>query len=405
MKKWVNGRYVDINNIELFNKALDDKHINSKVYNTIDADIESIKDINLEIMDEVIKTYKIIYNALPYPLYDIECDMKYIAIAEYIKKCLKDKIYDIWVDGGLYVKISDKKDIALKFIRKTWAIVNIDKSKDSNLDILKYKGKIGYEEFKWVIDIIKNGSKEGFYNKFMSEFVQACNNDKEIIKRELNNIMSFKSLPDKINLKSNIIINLDDNVEIVLDIYYKGIKETGEKEYILSLSDDIVLGDKYEKVYRFNYYIKEYEDGNPKKLVSVKELQSKLDNRKGLEEIPVSVQAFKNMNLSGIYDLFNMLCAIRINDKTDNFREFKGVIKDNYLIYQISDRLFYSKAYKADTLEEIDRGVEFYSYSGGNIYYIKRSKLTGGIIKEYIYYYNIKSGVRDICDVRYVGGV
>ena len=68
--------------------------------------------------------------------------MKYIDSRVY-KKCLKDKIYDIWVDGGLYVKISDKKDIALKFIRKTWAIVSIDKSKDSNLGILKYKGKIG----------------------------------------------------------------------------------------------------------------------------------------------------------------------------------------------------------------------------------------------------------------------
>lgn len=81
MKKMVNGQTVDIGDIRLFELAFEGLALNklavSNISITIDKETDTIKNC--------IELYNRFYRSLPFPLYSIENNTKYAAIAEYIK--------------------------------------------------------------------------------------------------------------------------------------------------------------------------------------------------------------------------------------------------------------------------------------------------------------------------------
>ena len=73
MKKRVNGRTVDIKNIEIFEKAAGSLAINR----TATSNTSDTSGIDSKSMGEIVKLYTAFYKSLPYPLYAIDEDIKY----------------------------------------------------------------------------------------------------------------------------------------------------------------------------------------------------------------------------------------------------------------------------------------------------------------------------------------
>ena len=100
MKKLVNGKVVDIGNIELFEMAAEGVALrNVAISNT---DIGVPEGIDTELMNKLIGQYDVFYKAMPYPLYAVEHDIKYATLANFIKMCNRQEI-TMWVDGGLFI--------------------------------------------------------------------------------------------------------------------------------------------------------------------------------------------------------------------------------------------------------------------------------------------------------------
>ena len=83
MKKLVNGRIVDIKNIDIFEKAAEGTAINRTLPNIIPNDTLNL---DFDIIEIYINAYKKFYASLPFPLYGVDTDLKYCAAGLFIKK-------------------------------------------------------------------------------------------------------------------------------------------------------------------------------------------------------------------------------------------------------------------------------------------------------------------------------
>ena len=117
MKKRVNGRTVDIKNIEIFEKAAGSLAINR----TATSNTSDTSGIDSKNMGEIVKLYTAFYKSLPYPLYAIDEDIKYSTIATFIKKRLVTPP-KMWISNGLYVILDEESKIAVNFVNLTWGI-------------------------------------------------------------------------------------------------------------------------------------------------------------------------------------------------------------------------------------------------------------------------------------------
>ena len=102
MKKIVNGKVINIDNLELFELAAEGLALqNTAISNTADG-VEC--NINSPLVSGYIKKYDIFFKSMPYPLYAIEADIKYATLGNFIKALSKEKI-EMWVDRGLHIKL------------------------------------------------------------------------------------------------------------------------------------------------------------------------------------------------------------------------------------------------------------------------------------------------------------
>lgn len=381
MRKLINGTIVEINNIELFNRAAEDMIIDKKVTNKT-ADII---DCSNGLIYKYVKYYDEIYKAMPFPLYGIESDVKYVAIGTIIKECIKDDT-KMWADGALCVCIDNEREIVLRIVGNTWEITK-KASKDDNIDIEKYNGQLGYEEYSWFIkSVLERKNSGNFYITFMPEFVRACEWQPSIMQKELGDILTFSVIPNRLYLQDNKIIDLENKSVYCLDIYSNGYKKTGESQYVMSFLDEeddseMQMKPKYKMVYGFNTYVKEAsigKDGTRSELGKLKEVK-----------------------MEGMSNIFNTLCAIKMAAEKEEFESFTGFKIDRDMVYIVNNRLFVCKSFKASEPKEVATGVEIYGYDKGLVYFIKSTNIGNGTKKEIIYSYNLKDGTIKVCKIQF----
>lgn len=381
MKKKVNGQTVDIDNIELFEKAAEGLAVNrttiSNVVDSVGTDFKAI--------EEYVNTYNSFYKSLPYPLYALDLDLKYAAIGCYIKSKI-DKEIKVWVDNGLYICIDEDKGIALNFVNSTWGIVKVESIREDNTSLDIYKNVHGYEEIQWALDKISKGqSTSGYYKKFMEAFIKACNNQPMVLKWELGSILEFGGIPERCNFKTNKIIDLDSHNEYILDIFISGLRESKEKQHVWSLVDDDevepVMRPKYIKLYGFDVY---------EKISTADE-----------DKIVPNEDKMTRCELYGATSLFNTLVGMRNASENDYFDDYTAFINEGNLVYVINNRVFVAKAYKYVEAKEVARGVELYAYDRGIVYFLKTRQVGRGVKKETIYSYSLRDGNLRLCKIQF----
>lgn len=378
----MNGKTVEIENIEVFEKAAESMALNR----TANSTVTDTTGLNFEIISEYISLYNSFYKSLPFPLYALDNNIKYAAIGCYIKKKSKNSP-KVWVNNGLHICIDEENGVALNFINSTWGIIKVDSIKEDNTDLQLYQEECGFGDLVWALaKILKRQSTSSYYKEFMPEFIQACNNQPMVLKWELSNILDFGRIPDKHNFQLNKIIDLDNDNEYILDIYIAGLRESKEKQHVWSLFDDSeiepVMKPKYVKQYAFDIYEK----------ISTKDE----------DKIKPNGDKIKKCELFGATSIFNSLCVIRNISERNAFEDYTGFICDGNLVYSINNRIFIAKAYKFVEPKEVARGVELYSYDRGIVYFLKTKNLGKGIRKETIYSYSLRDGNLRLCKIQFM---
>lgn len=386
MKKRVNGRIVDINNIDIFEKATEGMAINR----TTQSVISDYSDIDFSSIEKCIKLYNNFYKSLPFPLYALDTNLKYATIGSFIKMKLSEEKestpFKYWVNAGLNICINEEYGTTLTFVNNTWGINKVDSIKEDNTEIELYKEHCGYTEFKWALDKISSGkSTSAYYKEFMPEFIQACNGQPMVLKWELSNILEFGPVPNRYNFQDNKIIDLESKNEYLLDIFVTGVRESKEKQHIWSLCDDDIepiMRPKYVKTFGF-------------------EVLEKISTAED-EKIKANVDKLKKCELYGATSIFNTLCSIRNIEEQNCFDSYKAFICEGNLVYIINNRVFVAKAYKFVEPKEVARGVELYAYDRGLVYFVKNNTLAKGIKKETIYSYSLRDGNLRLCRIRII---
>lgn len=378
MKKLVNGKVIDINNIELFELAAEGLVLqNMAVSNTADGVNGEINSLQVH---KYIRQYDLFFKSMPYPLYAIEADIKYATLGNFLKSISKDTIY-MWIDNGLHIKIDEGTGMTLKIVNNTWSIIYDKSVRKDNTSMELYKNCTGYREYLWVLKKIVN--KEGtanFYNEFMPEFVRACNEEPMVLKWELENILTFCSIPNRVELKENKVINLTTNEEYSLDIFCTGNVDTGEEMPSWSLGYDnsmsISSRRKQLRTYGFEAYSKELNT-------------SKINNK------------ISKCKVNGLHNLFLELCGIKNATDSLSFPVFKGVIVDSTLVFTIGDKLFTAKSNRLQQPTEIAYGVEIYAVENGKVYFTKAKKVSDVATKEILYSFSLKDEKLRLCKIMF----
>lgn len=375
MKKLVNGKVVNIKNIELFELAAEGLALQNTTTSATKEGIESV--IDSELVSKYIKEYDIFFRSMPYPLYAVESDIKYVTLGVFIK-ALSSSHIDMWVDKGLHINLDKDTGMTLKIVNNTWSIEYNKEPQQDNISLSLFNKSIGYNEYSWVLNkIINNEKTNTFYEQFMPEFVKACNNDPMILKWELENILTFSNIPKKIELRPNRIIDFISEEEYMLDIFCTGTSESTDKVQSLSLINISDITSSYKKIrtYGFESYVKHLSGYSNKKDKIVKK------------------------SIVGLQNLFNQLCAIKNAKDISTFPTFYGIIQDSNLIFIVDNKLYISKSNRIESNKDIAHGIQFYSIENNKVYFTKSKKVNNKISKDTLYCYNISDGLTRVCKI------
>ena len=378
MQKLVNGKVISIDNLDLFEAAAEGAAINRTLPNIIPNDRLQL---DFELIEKIINTYKTFYKSLPFPLYSIDSNTKYCSAGLIIKRDLKLK-NKMWVDNGLYICMDEEKYLCLGFINESWGIVKVQQIQTDNVDVDTFKGQLGFDEFAWVLVSLFKGEKtDNYYNIFMPKFVEACNNQHSIMRWELSNMLQFNPIPVKKELSENKVLDVRSGDEYTLDIYLTGKRRTSDQYLSWSMQSDSTNTEyKTINVYGYELY---------------KKSANKMANKKLGED------KLKQTNLYGINSLFCELCTIKNLHSIDRFPIYKGIIIDNHLVFIIDNRLFATSVNNYSDAKEIARGVEIYSYNNRFIYLIKPKSISMGIRKETVYSYSLEDANMRLCKIQF----
>ena len=275
---------------------------------------------NIKIVDEhgIDRTANVIcsidVSGSDYIVYAIERDIKYATLGNFIKSLSKEKI-NMWVDKGLHIKLDEITGMTLRIVNNTWSIVYVKENKVDNTSMELFSESTGYEEYSWILRKIMNKeTTANFYKEFMSEFIEACNNQPMILKWELENMLTFGVIPNKIEFRPNKIINPQADEEYTLDIFCTGSVDTDEKIQSWNLTDYGNVGcTKYKqiKTYGFDVYAKPMSDG------------ARASGK------------FEKCKVTGLHNLFMQLCGIKSANEMNVFPNFEGIISDTNLVFTI----------------------------------------------------------------------
>lgn len=378
MKKKVNGRVVEIGNIELFEQAFEGLALGRLVSSSVADTLTT----NQELVNKCIESYEAIYKSMPFPLYAVERDIKYVTIAMYIRDNL-DEAVEMWVENALFIMV--EADKAIKFVGNTWGVVTVQNKKSDNTDIEYYSDEPGFEEYKWVLTkLMNNESLKDYYIKFMRDFVEACNREPMILKWELARILEFGNVPNRLELKENRLLHVDTGSEYFLDIFSTGKRKTGESEYVFDLTGkggELKKRSRYVKTFDFEVYEKKAQ----------------------ADDIMVgtNIERLQKCNLDGAAALFETLVGKgSLQDGIENV-PYTGIITNKYIVYQIGNQIYKCTAKKYTKAVEIGRSVEIYGFENGLLYMEKKSLCDSGIHKKAIYAYDLDNSTVRLCRIQF----
>lgn len=378
MKKLVNGKVVNVDNIALFELAAEGLALQNTAISSTNDGIEG--NIDSPLVRKYIKQYDVFFKSMPYPLYAIEADIKYATLGNFIKFFSKTPIH-MWVNEALYIMLDSNTGMTLKIINNTWSIVYEKQCDEDNTSMGLYKDSIGYKEYSWILSkITHKETTADFYTEFMPEFVKACNNQPIILKWELENMLTFSSIPNKIEFKQNKVVDIDAHMEYTLDIFCTGYVDTDEKIQTWNLTGEGKIGHtryKQIKTYGYDAYQKSTIDGANK--------SSKLEKCK----------------VTGLNNLFMQLCGIKSATEASSFPNFEGVISGTNLVFTIEKRLFIAKSNRLSESKAIANGVELYSIEGRKAFFVKSKRINDKISKDSLYSYNITDESIRLCKTLY----
>lgn len=373
MKKVVNGIVVDVN-MELFELAAEGLAIQKTTTSITSDGLDN--NVNSALIKKYLKQYDMFFKSMPYPLYAVERDIKYITLGNFIKSLSKNDI-NMWVNHGLHIKLDTETGMTLTLVNNTWSIDYIKEHIDTDIEIEKYEGCTGYKEYLWVLNKILHKEKTtDFYKEMMPEFVAACRNQPMILKWELENILTFAMVPDKRDLKSNKVLDIENNLEYTIDPYYTGTIDTGEKIQVWSLSgDNVAVSSRTKGIKGYDYEV----------------YCKNIDNSNKLEK----------SDLKGLRNLFMELCGIKGACEMEEFPEFKGIIEGINFAFTIEGRLFISKSNKLYKTKDIANSAEIYNMEKGTVYFTKSKKINDKVTKETLYSYKISTEAVRVCKIQY----
>lgn len=399
MKKSVNGKIVDVDNIELFRLGAEGMALSKTAVSHVSDGIGS--DVNSELLNRLIERYNMFLSVLPYPLYSIETDIKYCAIAGFLEMVEKTELH-MWVKGGLYV-ILDEEDnkndseelsntdsivyTCLHLLNNTWGIVNILNAKDieDNSDIDNFSNCVGYKEYSWILDNIENIIKRkpgiNFYSAFMPKFLEACGNQGMVIKWELTHILEFGHVPKELDIADNKILDINKEDEFILDIYPLGDAETGRAEdtehtWVLG-SSKLQIKERTKKIHIYGYDLY-------RKSVSGKYIKSDKDSA------------------PGIRNLFLALTGIKNATENSAFKTFRAILVDTNLIYEIDSNIYVCKSNRASEAKKIGSNVSIYGYDSGKVYILRDRKVSDKVTEKSVYSYGLTDGIIKLCKIDFV---
>lgn len=383
MKKLVNGKVVDIRNIELFEMAAEGVALrNVAISNT---DIGVPEGIDTELMNKLIGQYDVFYKAMPYPLYAVEHDIKYATLANFIKMCNRQEI-TMWVDGGLFILLDDVTGSTIHIANNTWSFISSE-PREPRTDMLIYKNCVGYDEYCWVLDkLINKRATGGFYETFMKEFVDACNGNEIVLRLELQNILNFGNIPKRLELIDDRIIDFTENCEYMIDIYISKTVDDRRKEH------DVwsICGNGETRLSK---------DTPKKTIFGFKGYRKPILNDQ-VKEKGVAVE-FQPCSLIGLQNVFLTLSAIKNTQGRQSFPVYKGVAIAGTADYQIKDSIYVCKLNRISEQNEIARGASIYGVDRNSVYFSKESSIADGVTKETLYSYNVASNSLRLCNIRY----
>lgn len=369
VNKVINGKVVSIDNFELFIKAAEGEAIYKSEVLKNSSDIIKDKEVI-----RIIEVYEAMVKILPFPLDCIEDNIKYAIVANLMQKYLKEE-NDMWVSEALFVTLSDHRVLRIK--RNIYNVLDTWVRDGEDIDIWNYTDSIGYQEYTWVLNqVLNRKNTHSFYVKFMRELVMAVDFNLDRLREELVDILNIQTY-NKINFKTNSIIDVGNGNEYILDIYYKGKRKIPEKALVISMvSDDVKEKDQYTKVYGYEVYVKERDsEGN--------------------------IKPMSKTSLIGVHNLFSKAIGIQQGLEEDTTRDFVGLIIGRDLVYNIDGVLCVNKAFRISDTIEIDNNCELIGYKHTSIYYRTTEHIVDDVIKETVYEYNIRDNNKHICCVKY----
>ena len=375
MKKLVNGKVININNIELFELAAEDLARQNTAVSVTSDGIEA--NMNSPLIHKYIKQYDIFFKYMPYPMYAIENDIKYATLGNFIKSLAKEKVI-MWVDNGLHIKLDEQSGMTLKIVNNTWSIIYSKENKEDNTSMELFKESVGYNEYSWLLKrIINKENTAKFYTEFMPDFVAACNNQSIVLKWELENILTFGLIPNKMEFRQNKIINIDSEEEYSLDIFCTGTVETDEKIKTWSLANGMDDGFRYKtaKTYSFDAYAKPLVAGSH-------------NNDK-----------IQKCSIKGLHNLFTQLNIIKNDNDMTKFPVFEGAICGSNMVFTIDKTLYIAKSNRISNPVDVAHNAELYTLDKNKVYFVRSKKIDDKINKESLYSYNITDGVARLCKV------
>lgn len=364
MKKLVNGKVINIENIELFEKGFEGLVLNKKA----SSDVKDTLDSDNELVRKCVNAYNSVINTLPFPLFAIESNCKYAFIANYILNKVEGIKEDaIFVNECICIMIEDKKQ--LKLMYKTWAIEKYtgkpDTAKSINLD--QFKNEVEYKEMRWCYNKLVNGESIGaYYKEFMKSFIDACNCSSMTLNWELKNILNFGYVPDEIEIDKNRIVCPSKKYQYFLDVFCTGKRKSNDSvlEIVVGPNPRIAQKNKLVKVYDFDVYGKLLSDGD---------IDKKAENK------------IEKKQLDGMASVFETIVGIGIDSDTVEKVVYRGIIDEDDMFFEINGRIYQCETNKYSTAELIAANVSIYSYENGRLYIKNSTKLPSGVYKDHIF--------------------
>ena len=382
MKKRVNGKIVDIQGyLDLFLLAGEGVALNrrasSLVRNTIEEKSELVRDI--------VNEYNDILLSLVYPLNMIEEEIKYMTIAIALHDRLQQKYGELQMQVARHIKIEVEPDRILKLLAGTWAIEETDKSyTPTELELDSYSSAVGYKEYKWALSkLVKHQSTKDFYKEVMGSFLAACKGESFVLNWELEHILDFGYIPQRVEIPENKIEDIDTGMEYYLDIYSAGQRETSDTVLKIVSSKSGGVSSSVEKkrikVYNFEVYGKNLSD-------------SRNNNR--TEKQPKAQE-------KGFSSVFEVLLAEGIEEDRVTQIKYRGIISQNQIIFEVNNELYIAPFDIYERPKRLVSNVTLYGFESGRIYMMKSERLSSGITKEGIYSYEVSQKKARICKIQF----